>query len=301
MAISVKPVVKHNKPDPKASSHGIQLGPITLQDSTAELPGRIALLLWGDFGSGKTTFAATAPGKKLWINVDPDGYAAIRHRIGKDVVLADLVGLSNAEFFTQMQNENPLGLDRLLQDHPEIETVVLDSCTAVRDRALAQSVSKGVGRSPKFTPTIEEPGQSAYGGRNTITLAVVSGILRVTAKHNRHCIILAHEAEGEKDKDGIILYITMNLGGQLYIGMGYRLSEIWYLSQDGKTDKRRLAIRPTRLRKPMKTRMFRADQASEFTLQYDANKPDDKQAHTIAGWYEEWVETGQKLPVPKVE
>lgn len=300
------PVVKHNTVKKTATSgseataHGLQLGPVTLQDSVDELPGRIAALIWGDFGCGKTTFAATAPGKKLWLNVDPDGYAAIRHRIGRDVILSDMVGLTNVEFFTQMQNENPLGLDRFLQEHPEVETVVLDSATAVRDRAIHHAVAKGVGRSAKsgFTPTIEEPGMSAYGGRNAIVLAIVSGLLRVTARHNRHCIILAHEAEPEKDDKGLILYITMNLGGQLYQGVGYRLSEIWYLSQDGTKDKRRLAIRPTRLRRPMKTRMFRSDQESEFTLDYDANKPDEEQRHTIAAWYDEWVSSGAKLDVP---
>lgn len=304
MASPSKPVVKHNTPQAKTAKqsglHGLQLGNVVLQDSVDEMPGRIAALIWGDFGCGKTTFAATAPGKKLWLNVDPDGYTAIRHRIGKDVVLSDLVGLNNVDFFRQMQNENPLGLDAFLEDHPELETVVLDSATSMRDRALHQSVAKGVGKSLKsgFTPTIEEPGQSAYGGRNAIVLACVSGLLRVTAKHNRHCIVLAHEADPEKDDKGLILYITMNLGGQLYQGMGYRFSEIWYLSQDPTRDKRRLAIRPTRLRRPMKTRMFRADQGSEFDLGYDAGKPDGKQSHTIAAWYEEWMRTGEKLDVP---
>lgn len=292
--------LKHNKPKP-SGLHGLQLGNVILQDDPSDKPGRIALLLWGDFGVGKTTFAATAPGKKLWLNVDPDGYTAIRHRIGHDVILSDLVGLNNVDFFRQMQNENPLSLDAFLEDHPEIETIVLDSATAMRDRAIHMAVDKGVGKSQKsgFTPTIEEPGMSAYGARNAIVLECVSGLLRVTAKHNRHCIILAHEADPEKDDKGLILYITMNLGGQLYQGMGYRFSEIWYISQDPARDQRRLAIRPTRLRRPMKTRMFRADQESEFVLNYDATKPDNKQRHTIAAWYDAWMNSGEKLDVPK--
>lgn len=281
---------------PVKTRSSLQLGPVTLEAPQAHTK-RIAALIWGDFGTGKTTFAATAPGRKLLLNVDPDGYVAVSHR--DDVVLADLVPLDNRNFFVQLQNENPLGLDEYLEQNPDIETVILDSATALRDRAIHFAVDKGVGKSVKsgFVPTIEEPGMSAYGARNQIVLEVVSGLLRVTAKHKRHCIITAHEADPEKDEKGIVLYITMNLGGQLYQGVGYRLSEIWYFSQEPNSTRRRLAIRPTRLRRPMKTRMFVDNTEAEFFLNYDSTKP-DKGQETIAAWYDRWVKSGNKIPIP---
>lgn len=293
--------VARAQPAKAKPSTGLQLGPVTLSDSMNEatLPRRIALLLWGDFGVGKSTFAATAPGKKLWLNVDPDGYTAIAHR--KDILLGNVATLDNRTYHVQMQNENPLGLDEFLDAHPEVETVVFDSATAARDRALHYAVDRGVGRSIKsgFTPTIEEPGQTAYGGRNAIVLEQVSGLLRVTGIHKRHLIITAHEADPEKDDKGIVQYITMNLGGQLYTGMGYRLSEIWNLFQESTGDKNRIiSVRPGRQRKPMKSRMFVQDQGSDFILDYNPDLPDERQSHTISAWYEQWVKTNAKLPLP---
>jgi hypothetical protein len=277
----------------------LQLGPVTLTTG-ADTPLRIALLLWGDFGVGKTTFAATAPGRKLWLSIDPDGYAAIAHR--KDVIVADIATLDNDTFFTQMQNENPFNLDKFLSENHDIETVVLDSATSLRDRALHKAVDMGIGRSKKegFVPTIEAPGMSAYGGRNQIVLECISGLLRTTARHGVHCIVTAHEADPERDTQGVVLHITMALGGQLYLGMGYRLSEIWYISQSTTGDKqRRIAVRPTRLRRPMKTRMFQDADHPEFTLRYDAAKPDGKQ-DTIAKWFDAWHSAkGAKIPLPK--
>ena len=46
----------------------------------------MSLLLWGASGTGKTTLACTAPGKKLLILFDPDGDASIAERDDVDVV-----------------------------------------------------------------------------------------------------------------------------------------------------------------------------------------------------------------------
>ena len=53
---------------------------------------RMSLLLWGQPGVGKTTLAATAPGKKLWVNFDPDGTDSVAQFENIDVV--DLSGAS---------------------------------------------------------------------------------------------------------------------------------------------------------------------------------------------------------------
>lgn len=293
---------KTKKPTPKKS---IMLGGGIETTQGADTPTRMALLLWGAATAGKTTFAATAPGDKLWLSFGDNEHVSVMHR--KDVHVADLSKMSTADLFKQAQSENPFGLDAILMENENIATVVMDSLTALTFKALQKAVHVDkVGESNKFKPSMMAPGKSAYGGRNGIVLEAVTGLLRVTAKHNVHCIITAHEADPtmkQENNQEIIDFIGMQLGGQLVNNMTWRLSEIWYLSQEpDKERRRRVAIRPTRLRKPMKTRMFKSNQAPEFYLNYDAERPDtDKDQMTIARYCNAWLDGGGlKLDVPGV-
>jgi hypothetical protein len=282
----------------------IKVGPVEAMPGV-QLSTRMAILIWGAATVGKTTFAATAPGRKLWLSFGDNEHVSVAHR--KDVIVARLDDLSLEELFKHAQNDNPFGLDQILAENEDIETVVCDSLTALTFRALQKAVRNRVGASRKenFVPTIEQPGLSAYGGRNGTVLECLTGLLKVTAKHNVHFIANAHESDEKTKKDptgnDIIDYVTVQLGGQLVSNMTWRLSEIWYMSQDqhSKEHKRRLAIRPTRLRRPMKTRMFTNKGEPEFVLRYDADLP-DKGQHTIADWYSRWVKCGyQKVEIPK--
>jgi hypothetical protein len=132
-------------------------------------------------------------------------------------------------------------------------------------------------------------------------------LLRVTAKHNVHIIITSHENDPVLVKDGpneTIDYYTIMLGGKIINNTTWRLSEVWYMSQETTgTRDRKIAVRPTRKRRPMKSRMFDLKGDAEFTLQYDADLPDDAPGQmTIAGWHYQWLDGGKKrIPVPKVE
>lgn len=271
----------------------LMLGPVEITQN-AQTPKRMVILLWSPAGTGKTTFAATAPGVKLWLSFGDQEHVSVAHR--KDVMVADLSGMSYEELFKHAQTDNPFGLDQVLSMNDTIETVVCDSVTAIAFRALQKAVAMKLGASRNFTPTMEAPGLSAYGGRNAIVLEVLTGLLRVTAKHGVHLILTAHEADPVLDTEGAVQYITIMLGGKLVNNNTWRLSEIWYMAQDG--DKRTLAVRPTRKRRPMKTRMFSGKGAPEFELRYDADQPDKGQM-TIASFYYEWVKTGEKVPVPE--
>lgn len=273
----------------------IQLGPVTVTSGVESIE-RLAILLWGPAGCGKTTFSATAPGKKLWLSFGDNEHVSIAHR--KDVMVANLSGLDAQDVFKYAQSDNPFGLDQLLAKHTEIETVVCDSLTAVTFKALQKAVQDKVGAGRGFTPTMEAPGISAYGGRNAIVLETVTGLLRVTAKHKVHIIFTAHEDDATLTSEGIVDYITVMLGGKIVGNMTWRLSDIWHMSQSELGEKkRRLSVRPYAKRRPMKTRMFDEGNAS-FDLRYDAKKPDKGQM-TIANWWEEWVKKGERLPVPK--
>lgn len=272
-------------------------GNVPVEDSE-EIVKRVALLLWGAAGCGKTTWAATSPGKKLWLSLGDQEHASVSHR--KDVVVADYSKMTYEELFKHCQNDNPFGLDQYLAEDTETATIVLDSVTALAFRALQKSVSKGYGKGSTFTPTMEMPGLSAYGGRNAIVLEVLTGILRVAAKHGAHCIITAHEADPHLDqKTSTVKFVSMQLGGQLVNGTTRHLSEIWYMSQESGKDRRRIAVRPTRLRKPMKTRMFSGKGPPEFYLEYDPDKPDTAKGQmTIMGFLEDWEKANHKIDVP---
>ncbi len=267
-------------------------GPFEISSRDA-VSRRMTILIWGPAGDGKTTLAATAPGKKLWLSLGDNEHQSVMHR--KDVAVMHLYRHGYDEVLKHGRSENPFGLDHILANDQDIETVVLDSTTALTDLALRKAVAQGLGASSGFRPTMEHPGMSAYGGRNAITLEVITNILRVTAKHDVHFIMTAHEADPEKDKEGIVQYITIMLGGKLVNNVTWRLSEIWYLSQDMRG--RQLAVRPTRKHRPMKSRMFTGVGEPEFVLSYDSNK-DDKGQMTISSFYERWIKEGGKLPIP---
>jgi hypothetical protein len=275
-----------------------QLGPFKITEG-AKTPGRMAVLLWGGFSCGKTTFAATAPGDKLWISFGDNEHTSVQHR--PDVKVMKLFDRPAAEVFKHGQSENPFGLDAYLAQYRNIETVVVDSATAISALALTHVIAKGVGAGNRFYPTIETPGLSAYGGRNGVTIEVLKGLLQVTAKHNVHIIITAHEDDPtiiKQDGIEVISHISIMLGGKLVNSFSWRLSEIWWMHQD-RNGNRHLAIRPTKMRKPMKTRMFSGKFNPEFTLEYDADKPDDAKGQmTIARWFDEWEDNNWVKIVP---
>jgi len=282
----------------------LMLGPVAVVPAGEDAPARGAYLLWGPSGIGKSTFAATAPGDKLWLSFGDNEHTSVMRR--KDVHVAKLYDLSIEELFKHVQNDNPLGLDQMLAENHNITTVVCDSLTALSFRALQKAIKDGIGASRTFKPSIEAPGISAYGARNGIVLEIMTGLLRVTAKHNVHIIFTAHEADpimrNENGAD-IIDYIGVQLGGQLVNNTTWRLSEIWYLSQSETGEKnRRIAIRPTRKRRPMKTRMFVSNGVAEFDVAYDPYKPDEAKGQmTIAQWSAAWLDSGgEPQPIPVI-
>jgi len=277
----------------------ITLGAYTLS-APNEKAQRISMLLWGSAGCGKTTLASTAPGKKLWINFDPDGTASIANRAKarNDIIVLDLSAEKDniVEAFKKSDTTLIKNIEKVLTENPDIETVVLDSVTSFGDKALshgvyaAQSTSKGKGA------TLEDPGFAGYGNKNTWTRLLVKHLLEVTGKLNRHMIFIAHEDKPEKNDQGAVLFITIMLGSSLSEQVPLQISEVWAMTDTGK--ERRIAVRPCRSRKPMKTRMFIANSSEpEFKWNYDADK---LEGEGIADWYAAWKENGfSKLQLPK--
>lgn len=265
----------------------IQLGNMQLKPMSAQLQ-RMSMLLWGPPGVGKTVFACSAPGNKLLINFDPDGPASLGAR--EDVIVLDLSAEKNT-VVDRFNSDDPFGLSKVLSDDSTgIETIVVDSTTAYSQLAVEKGISVTKGA------TLERPSPGAYGARNAITLRMVTSLLRLSGKYNKNIIFTSHEDAPVTDDSGNVLYITLMLGGKLGSQAALQISEVWHMSDDGKT--RKLLVRPGRMRKPMKTRMFDATTNYEFVLKYKQEQGASGE-HSLADFIAKWKEAGYgKIKLP---
>jgi hypothetical protein len=255
--------------------------------SAAEANTRLSMLIWGPAGCGKTVLAASAPGKKLLINFDPDGPTSLGPR--DDVLILDLSNQKHT-ITEKFKTDDPFNLSKVLGDESNgIDTVIVDSLTSYSQYAVETGISITKGA------TIERPSPGAYGARNALTLRLVASLLRLTGKYGKHCIFITHEDGPTTDDNGNVLYITMMLGGKLPDQAALQISEVWFMQDTGK--ERRILVRAGRNRKPMKSRMFDTSKKIEYVSNYDPADPFGK--HSIASFYQEWIDNGrQKIQVP---
>ena len=264
---------------------------------------RLSMLMWGQAGTGKTTWAATAPGDKLWLSFGDNEHASVSHR--SDVYVMDLSAIPADQVFLHGISNNPFGLDNELAERKGIKTVVCDSLTAIQYLGLQKAVTDRLGASPSFVPSMQAPGRAAYGGRNANLIGIMKSLLYVTGKHKVHIVFTAHENDPitRVDNKGVesVESIGMSLGGQLVNNVSAQISEIWNFRQEAGGKRNRIVTtRISGMRKPMKTRMFSQKGESSFTVTYDPDKPGTAPGQlTIAGFWEQWLRNGmQKIGVP---
>lgn len=253
----------------------------------------LTMLLWGKATAGKTVLAATAPGKKLWILFDPKGTASLGPR--DDVVVADFseYDIHKLDDFKETGSMYA-ALNKLLDAHPDIATVVVDSVTTFAENALIRAIVKGIGGSKAFNPSIETPGLGAYGARLAVTLSMVRMILLVTSKRHLHSIFITHEGAPTTDDNGTVREITLMLGGAAKEQLPLKISEVWYLRDNGK--QREIFLRPFQWYNPMRSRMFRTQEKSSFIFRYNL---ETGEGEGIADWYKRWADSGfSKIDVP---
>ena len=246
---------------------------------------QLNILLWGDSGVGKTTLAATAPGQKLLVLLDPGGDLSLADR--DDVSVLNLSAEPPTRLVSQFRMADPYGLGKVLTASPHYETVIIDSMTSLAYAALVNAVSVN----PRST--IEQPGIHGYGFRNATVLAVTVALMRMCQQYRRHLILITHEDSSDRNDQGVVQSVTMSLSAGVANQVGLRFNEIWWMNDSG--TERRIAVRPCRSHKPMKTRLFLADKP-EFTWLYD---PNTDVGEGITDWYRAWQSSGgKKLPLP---
>ena len=148
---------------------------------------RLTLLLWGAPGCGKTTLAATAPKKCLWINYDDNGTRSLADFDDGDVLVLDLSGKSNEYIAIQAKKDDPYNVGKFLLANEDVKTIVVDSMTSFGERALDHAIPFGQTQvKTGEKPTIERPGLIGYGNKNAWTRLLTRNMLRVASRHKRN-------------------------------------------------------------------------------------------------------------------
>ncbi len=263
----------------------ITLGNIELTTPKTQ-PRRMSTIIWGPSGAGKTTLAATAPRPILWVNFDPDGTSSLMDQDG--IHIADF-STSNPNVVAKFKHENAGGIKQLLEDSTvKFKTVVFDSITSFNEMALRFGISEVRGA------TMEMPTLQGYGRRNSYTMQGIMSVIKATAASNCHVIFIAHEDAPQKDEMTGALMVSILVGGKMQSEIPIKLSEVWHLEDTGKS--RKITIRSSRLRKPMKSRMFIQSGDSDFTWDFN---PESWEGEGIEEWYNKWVSNnGQKIKLP---
>ena len=270
---------KENTTTPTISLGGVE---VTTPKTQAR---RMSMIIWGPSGSGKTTLAATAPGPILWCNFDPDGTSSLGDR--EDIYIADF-SMEKSSIVLKFKEEHCANIRGILEEHSEIETVVFDSITSFNEQSLKQGVSEVRGA------TMEAPTLQGYGRRNSYTMQGIMSFIRATGAHNKHCILIAHEDAPQKDELTGQIMVSILVGGKMQSEIPIKLSEVWHLEDTGKN--RKITIRSNRLKKPMKSRMFKTSGDSDFTWNFD---PETWEGEGIKDWYKSWTDAnGQKIDIP---
>ena len=244
--------------------------------------GRLAVILCGPPGMGKTTLAATMPGRKLFMSFDPDGMSAIPQD-RDDVKAVDLSNLP-VSFYGRLKDYDPFGIEKYID---EFDTLIVDSLTMLVYNTLQYSITQTKGA------TVERPSMGAYGARGGLTLAFITNLLALTGKHNKHLLVTTHEGPPDKTEAGTILNYPKSLGGSIPTFISMRFNEDWTLFEADR--KKMIIVRKSRLR-DAKTRMFDTNTYSEFVWKFDPMK---WEGMTIDDWYKLWQANDlNKIPLP---
>jgi phage nucleotide-binding protein len=154
------------------------------------------VLVYGDPGCGKTVFAATAP-KPLFLDVEYGFESVYNHpELAKEARRMKFMGIKAAEAFA----------DKVLAGNfAEYETIVIDTITAMQDKALKEFTIAAYKKSPNQREDAYTPEGKDYQ-RNTELMKHIIATLRDAP---RHVILLAHVKEDKDERTGTVFLRPM--------------------------------------------------------------------------------------------
>lgn len=244
---------------------------------------RYCILLWGKPGTGKTTLASTAHGKKLWLLFDAQGTDSVSNR--DDILVVDLSSDDNCGVCDDLIKFDPLNISKVIASQ-NITTVVFDSATSFGELALRQGVRKALTTRKGQTEgsSLFDPGMSGYGNKQRYMREALQQLMIITGKMNVNFIVIAHEDKPQKDKkDGSVVEYIMTLGEGLNSRVPANFGEVWYVNQNSRG--RQLYVANVGMYKTQKTRIF--DVSQGYEVQWDYN-PITQTGTTIAGLFDKW-------------
>lgn len=253
---------------------------------------RISALIWGEPGTGKTTLACTAPGRKLIFLFDPDGAASLVG-VNEDIMVRDVFEEVTDVVLGFKKTDNPIGIKDYLED---FDTFIFDSLTNITSKTLDFGVSKQTTVSPS-----QMPSTAAYGSRNVLALALVRNVLAITSKADKHVIFTAHQSTTDiAESDALVRHVNIALGGKLPSSIGPSFSEIWNLRMADSVKKGRIIMtRVAGKYSPIKSRMW-SEKHADFRWDFDAEDwtAEENALYRLDTWYKVWNHYNHKLPHP---
>lgn len=261
---------------------------------------RLAGIIWSSPKVGKTTYAFSSPGRKLIINLDPEGYISVLDKLeAGEGELWDYSDLSSRELVSALTSDK---IEKRIKESGfgEGDTLLFDSVTMMNRHGLLLAIEKDVGASRTFSPSLEAPGLAAYGARTAYLGDAMFRVLRATRRLGMHIWFLAHEDTPEKNEKGEFLYQSILMSDNALNQATSSISEIWWMRDVGNNG-REVYVRPALGRRPMGSRMFRMDGGTGFRLKYDPEKSDIDQPLSIVSLWNKFRETNKKLVVPDLK
>lgn len=183
----------------------------------AEDPGPWAIMIYGDWGSGKTVLGCQAEGALL-LDIDPGTgrRSLLNHEELWNVPIIPCKTLSN---FNQVE------VDLRTNDNPDIKTIVVDTVTSLQFKDM-NAIMKEVASTPGRDPDL--PSQAEFNRDNRRIARAILNMIETCNAKDRNVLVLSHDKE-EKDKEGSIIGIRPNTSPALTQMLAPMFDGIYYL------------------------------------------------------------------------
>lgn len=186
----------------------------------------LKLLLVGDVGTGKSSFAATFPTPGILFDIDSKPGAYVVEGSDWERLYYNRTKLGWLEFTKELGE-----VERQLKTENGIKTIVVDSATSLSQLAMEQALS--------LDPRRNEAGGALWNVHYQLVTNLVSGALNrlMNCSNTVNIVVICH-LEAEKNDDGAVIQYKALLPGRLATLFPKDFDEVWLLeSKPGKPDK----------------------------------------------------------------